>query len=358
MEIAIIILLSVLIICVMIVMVLVLKNGSKDTTRSMEQNIQASVAQNSMQLEKNIADTTQQSVKMFSELVAQNQKHIGSMQTERFSQMDTEIKTMRASMDKHLADIYKGIGDISALTSGVNDLKKVLTNVKTRGILGEIQLGAILEEILAPEQYEANVMPVPMSRAVVEFAVKLPHDDDGYIYLPIDSKFPLDAYSDLEDAYESGDAQAIDNAAKVLVQRIKQFAKDIHTKYVAPPYTTDFAIMFLPTESLYIEAVRRGLVETLQREYKVCIAGPSTMAALLNSLQMGFKTLALEKRSSEVWQVLAEVKTEFEKFYSVLDTAQKHINQTSDDLDKLIGTRMRAMEKKLRDVEKNNTEEI
>lgn len=355
-EIAILILLGVLIVCVMVVLVLVIKNGSKDNSVQLEQTINNSMQQSAMLLEKSIAGSAQQSVKLFSDIVSQNQKHIGSMQIERFSLMDGELKNIRTSIDKHLADIYKGMGDISSLSSGVNDLKKVLSNVKTRGILGEIQLGAILEEMLAPEQYDENVVTIPRSRNVVEFAVKLPHDDEDFIYLPIDSKFPLDAYTALADAYEAGDSAAADAAGKVLVQRIKQFAKDIHTKYVEPPYTTDFAIMFLPTEGLYLEAVKRGLVETLQRDYKISIAGPSTMAAILNALQMGFKTLALEKRSSEVWQVLSEVKSEFEKFYTVLDTAQKHINLVNDDLDKLIGTRMRAMEKKLRDVERNTEE--
>ena len=307
---------------------------------------------------KNINDSSQNNAKLFADIISRNQQEIGTMQTERFSQMDKELKSMRSSMEKHLADMYKGFADISALSSGVNDLRKVLSNVKTRGILGEIQLGAILEEILAPEQYDTNVATIPNSSQVVEFAVKLPHDEEGFIYLPIDSKFPLDAYSALQDAYENGDTAFIESSTKVLVQRLKQFAEDIHTKYVEPPYTTDFAIMFLPTEGLYTEAVRCGLVEILQREYKINIAGPSTMAALLNSLQMGFKTLALEKRSSEVWKVLGEVKSEFEKFYYTLESAQKRINQANDDLDKLIGVRMRAIERKLRDVEKLESDEF
>ena len=197
-----------------------------------------------------------------------------------------------------------------------------------------------------------NVATIPLRRNVVEFAVKLPHEEEGFVYLPIDSKFPLDAYSALLDAYDEDDTTAIEAAAKILVQRIKLFAKDIHTKYVEPPYTTDFAVMFLPTESLYLEAVKRGLIETLQRDYKICLAGPSTMAALLNSLQMGFRTLALEKRASEVWRVLAEVKSEFEKFGGVLENMQKHVNAVNNDLENLTGVRMRAMERKLRDVEK------
>ncbi|MCD8181322.1 MAG: DNA recombination protein RmuC [Firmicutes bacterium] len=338
MEIIIIILLSVLLICVIATLIAIIVNKPEKPDNT--------------QLEQSINSSTERSVKMFSDIVSENQKTIGTMQTDRFAQMDREIKSIRSSMEKHLADMYKGFADISSLSSGVNDLRKVLSNVKTRGILGEIQLGAILKEILAPEQYEENVATVPGSSRVVEFAVKLPHDDGEYVYLPIDSKFPLDAYSNLQDAYAGGDSAEVESAAKVLVSRIKQFAKDIHTKYVEPPYTTDFAIMFLPTEGLYAEAVSRGLVEALQRDYKINIAGPSTMAALLNSLQMGFKTLALEKRSEEVWKVLGEVKSEFEKFSSVLESSQKHINQVNQDLDKLIGTRMRAMERKLRNVEK------
>ena len=311
MQTAILILLIILIICVLITLIFTLKNSSKPSDSGLEQRINGSV-------------------KMFSDIISENQQVIGNMQTNRFAQMDNEIKSMRQSMEKHLADMYKGFADISALSSGVSDLKKVLSNVKTRGILGEIQLGAILDEILAPEQFDTNVATIPNSSAVVEFAVKLPHDDEGFIYLPIDSKFPLDAYNDLLNAYDTGDSEIINRSSKALVQRIKQFAKDIHTKYVEPPYTTDFAIMFLPTEGLYAEAVNLGLVEVLQREYKINIAGPSTMAAMLNSLQMGFRTLALEKRSSEVWQVLGEVKGEFEKFYSVLETAQKRITQVTN----------------------------
>ena len=331
MQTAILILLIILIICVLITLIFTLKNSSKPSDSGLEQRINGSV-------------------KMFSDIISENQQVIGNMQTNRFAQMDNEIKSMRQSMEKHLADMYKGFADISALSLGVSDLKKVLSNVKTRGILGEIQLGAILDEILAPEQFDTNVATIPNSSAVVEFAVKLPHDDEGFIYLPIDSKFPLDAYNDLLNAYDIGDSEIISRSSKALVQRIKQFAKDIHTKYVEPPYTTDFAIMFLPTEGLYAEAVNLGLVEILQREYKINIAGPSTMAAMLN-----FRTLALEKRSSEVWQVLGEVKGEFEKFYSVLETAQKRITQTGDELDKLIGVRMRAMERKLRSVEKSES---
>lgn len=237
------------------------------------------------------------------------------------------------------------------LAVGVGDLKKVLSNVKTRGILGEVQLGAILEQILAPEQYAENVITKSTGADRVEFAVKLPGDDERTVWLPIDAKFPADSYSRLVDAYELGDAAAIEEAAKNLEKVIKSEAKDIHTKYIEPPYTTDFGIMFLPFEGLYAEVVRRGLLDVLQREYKVNIAGPTTMAALLNSLQMGFKTLAIQKHSGEVWEVLGAVKTEFANFSKVLGNARNRIRMADEELEKLIGTRTRAIERKLRGVE-------
>lgn len=253
-------------------------------------------------------------------------------------------------VSERLEQVYKGLGEMQTLASGVGDLKKVLSNVKTRGILGEIQLGAILREILSPEQYEENVVTVKGSRNPVEFAVKMPKGD-GFVYLPIDSKFPGDAFFDLQTAYENGDASAVSAAKNVLFTRIKTFAKDIHDKYIEPPYTTDFAIMFLPFEGLYAEAVNSGMVETLQNTYKVNIAGPSTMAALLNSLQMGFKTLAIQKRSVEVWSVLSSVKTEFDKFGQVLEATQNRLDQANRELDKLVGVRTRAIQRKLKDVE-------
>lgn len=253
-------------------------------------------------------------------------------------------------VSERLEQVYKGLGEMQSLAVGVGDLKKVLSNVKTRGILGEIQLGAILREILAPEQYEENIVTVPGSKNPVEFAVKMPKED-GFVYLPIDSKFPADAYIELQNAYESGDKDAIKAATTTLLGRIKTFAKDIHEKYVEPPHTTDFAIMFLPFEGLYAEVVRQGMVEQLQNLYKVNIAGPSTMAALLNSLQMGFKTLAIQKRSAEAWTVLAAVKGEFEKFGQVLDATQQRLDQANRELDKLVGVRTRAIIRRLKDVE-------
>ncbi|GAB1475557.1 DNA recombination protein RmuC [Bacillota bacterium] len=253
-------------------------------------------------------------------------------------------------VSERLEQVYKGLGEMQNLAAGVGDLKKVLSNVKTRGILGEIQLGAILEQILAPEQYEENIAVKKGSGERVEYAIKLPGDEDGVVYLPIDAKFPADTYSKLLDAYETGNIQEIEGAATRLERTIKTFAKDIKEKYISPPATTDFGIMFLPFEGLYAEVVRRGMVEVLQKEYKINVAGPSTMAALLNSLQMGFRTLAIQKHSGEVWNVLGAVKTEFSKFGEVLDATQRRINQANEELDKLVGARTRKIQSKLRNV--------
>ena len=253
-------------------------------------------------------------------------------------------------VNERLQEVYTGLGEMKTLASGVGDLKKVLSNVKTRGILGEYQLGAIISEILSPEQYEENVVTHPGTTNRVEFAVRLPGDGGNTVYLPIDAKFPGDTYAALVDAYDSGDPAQIAAAQAALEARIKGCAKDIRDKYIDPPNTTDFAIMFLPFEGLYAEVVRMGLVDTLQRAYRVNIAGPTTFAALLNSLQMGFRTLAIQKRSGEVWNVLGAVKTEFETFGSVLEAAQKRIEQTSQELDKLVGVRTRKINSRLRAV--------
>ena len=360
-------------------------------------------------LRKNNSNDVQQAMMPFSNMISNNQREIGRMQTERFAEIDKRMNEMNTTLDKslnqlradtnsqldrmrkenseklteirrtvdeklqetlesrisksfklvneRLEQVYKGLGEMQNLAQGVGDLKKVLSNVKTRGILGEMQLGAILDEIMSPEQYEANIATVPNSKNVVEFAIKLPDRDGGFTYLPIDSKFPADTYTALLDAYDAGDKSAVDTAAKALRQRILSEAKDIRTKYVSPPSTTDFAIMFLPFEGLYAEAVNRGLVEELQNTYRIMIAGPSTMAAMLNSIQMGFKTLAIEKRSAEVWNVLGAVKTEFEKFGDILTATQRRLNQANDELDKLVGVRTRAIVRKLSSVEQIESNE-
>ena len=255
------------------------------------------------------------------------------------------------AVNAQLEQVYKGLGEMQSLAADVGGLKQVLSGVKTRGILGEIQLGAILEEILAPEQYDTNVATIPGSAQRVEYAIKMPGADGGSVWLPIDSKFPGDTYAHLQDAQASGDAQAVENARHALELVLRSEAKDIREKYVEPPYTTAFGILFLPFEGLYAEVVNAGLLEVLQRDYQVNVAGPSTMAALLNSLQMGFKTLAIQKRSGEVWQLLGAVKTEFDKFGQGLSKLQQRLRQTDEELDNLIGVRSRAISRKLRAVQ-------
>ena len=263
--------------------------------------------------------------------------------------LEDRISQSFKQVSERLERVYKSLGEMQKIGTGVEDLKKVLSNVKNRGILGEVQLGAILQDILGPEQYESNIVTKKGSSERVEFAVKLPGDGEKPVYLPIDAKFPLDAYQKLLEAYDSGDKLLIDSAVKELKQRLKSFAKDINSKYIDVPNTTEFAVMFLPTEGLYAEAVRCGMVEELQKE-KVNIAGPTTMAALLNSLQMGFRTLAIQKSTGQVWEVLAGVKNEFEKFGDVLAKTQQRMRQAGDELDKLVGTRTNAIRRKLRDV--------
>ena len=255
------------------------------------------------------------------------------------------------AVNQQLEQVYKGLGEMQSLAADVGGLKQVLSGVKTRGILGEIQLGAILEEILAPEQYDTNVATIPGSTQRVEYAIRMPGADGGSVWLPIDSKFPGDTYAHLQDAYASGDAQAVEDARHALELVLRSEAKDIREKYVEPPYTTAFGILFLPFEGLYAEVVNAGLLEVLQRDYQVNVAGPSTMAALLNSLQMGFKTLAIQKRSGEVWQLLGAVKTEFDKFGQGLAKMQQRLRQTDEELDQLIGVRSRAISRKLRSVQ-------
>lgn len=311
-----------------------------------------------------LEETNQKRLTEMREIIEKRLDHIREDNNQKLEKMQQTVdeklqKTLEDKMDKsfkvvseRLEQVYKGLGEMQSVAAGVGDLKKVLSNVKTRGILGEIQLGAILREILSPEQYEENIATKPNSRNVVEFAVKMPVEDGGFIYLPIDSKFPADAYTALKDAYDTGDAEAVQSARNTMITRMKSFAKDIHEKYVEVPYTTEFAIMFLPFEGLYAEAVNCGMVEILQREYRINVAGPSTMAALLNSLQMGFKTVAIQKRSMEVWNILGAVKSEFEKFEGILTATQQRINQANTELDKLVGVRTRAIRRKLRDVEK------
>ena len=332
-----------------------------------------------------LGNSNVQAIAQLSQLLKDNQKMAMEAQRQQLEQMEKSLRTKQENMlfivkeqleeirgtvdeklqttlerrisesfktvSQQLEQVYKGLGEMQSLASDVGGLKKIMSGVKTRGNLGEYQLAGILAEILAPEQYDTNVATIPKSSERVEFAVKLPHED-GTVYLPIDSKFPAETYAQLRDAQESGDRKAVEAAYKNLENVIKSEAKDIRTKYVAVPYTTNFAIMFLPAEGLYAEVVSRGMVEALQRDYQVNVAGPSTMAAILNSLQMGFKTLAIQKQSSYAWQVLGAVKTEFEKFGEGLKKMQTHLDLTSKDLDALITTRSNQMQRKLREVER------
>ncbi|MCD8187478.1 MAG: DNA recombination protein RmuC [Ruminococcus sp.] len=282
----------------------------------------------------------------------ENSKKLDAMQTTVNEKLESKMNESFKLVSDRLEQVYKGLGEMQNIASGVGDLKKVLSNVKNRGILGEIQLGAILEDILAPEQYDKDIATIPGSANRVEFAVRLPGGgDEKCIYLPIDSKFPGDTYAALQDAYDSGNTEAIAAAKKNLQNVVKKCAKDIHDKYVEPPYTTNFGVMFLPFEGLYSEVVSSGMIETLQRDYNVSVAGPSTMAAMLNSLQMGFQTLAIQKRSSQVWEILGAVKSEFQTFGKALEDTQKHIKKVDEDLDKLVGVRTRQINRKLSSVE-------
>lgn len=259
-----------------------------------------------------------------------------------------------------LENVQKGLGEMKTLAEDVGGLKKVLGNVKTRGTFGEIQLSALLEQMLSPEQYEANVKTRKNATEFVEFAIKLPGKDNGkdVVYLPIDAKFPKDVYEQYIDAYEEGDASLIESTSKQLEITVKRMAKDIRDKYIEPPYTTDFAILFLPFESIYAEVIRRtALIETLQKDFKIVVTGPTTLGAILNSLQMGFRTLAIQKRTSEVWSVLGAVKTEFGKFGGMLEKVQKNLQSAGDQLEEVMGKRTRAIERKLRQVEALPTEE-
>jgi DNA recombination protein RmuC len=254
---------------------------------------------------------------------------------------------------ERLEAVQRGLGEMQTLAQGVGDLKKVLTNVKTRGTFGEVQLSALLEQVLTPDQYLANAAPRKDSGERVEFAVRLPGRDDGEgeVLLPIDAKFPTEDYQRLVDAAEVGDAAGVEAAGKALEQRIRGCARDIHDKYLAPPATTEFGILFLPTEALFAEALRRpGLLEAVMREYSVTITGPTTLAAILNSLQMGFRTLAIQKRSSEVWNVLGAVKAEFGKFGTVLDQVEKKLTEASNKIGE-VRKRGRAIDRKLKDVQ-------
>jgi len=391
-------------IIILAALILVKLGGSKDNSvnelKRLIESSRTETAASDRQLREEVSANVQLSVKNLGELLSSGQKASGNSVTEQLRTLENRFRTLEANneqkldqirktiseqllniqtensrkleaiqstvseklenkmnesfklVSERLEQVYKGLGEMQSIASGVGDLKKVLSNVKNRGILGEIQLGAILEDILVPEQYDREAATLPGSSNRVEFAVKLPGGENGsHIYLPIDSKFPGDTYAALQDAYESGEPERVADARKQLIAAVKKSAKDIHDKYVQPPYTTNFGIMFLPFEGLYSEVVSSGVTETLQREFSVSVAGPSTMAAMLNSLQMGFRTLAIQKKSNQVWEILGAVKSEFLNFSKALEETQKHIKKVDDDLEKLVGVRTRQINRKLSAIE-------
>ena len=311
-------------------------------------------------MQRQVLLSTRNQEEKINTLRLENERQLGEMRRtvdQRLSEsLDKKLDSSFAQVSERLESVYKGLGEMHTLASGVGDLKKVLTNVKTRGIWGEMQLGTLIRQVLAPGQYEENVAVVPGSAERVEFAVCLPDQSGGMVYLPIDSKFPQEDYVRLVDASQAGDAAAADAARKALERRLKDEAKKISAKYVSPPSTTDFAIMFLPIEGLYAEALQTpDLVDSLQRDYRIIMAGPGTFSAMLNALQMGFRTLAIEKRSGEVWRLLGEIKTDFSRFTEILEATRHRLDQAGESIDSAV-SRTRTIRKMLSDLETDSPE--
>lgn len=308
-------------------------------------------------MQANLREGRDLSDKRLQEIQSSNDKHLEEMRQTVEEKLEKTLQTrLTASFEtvsKQLESVNRGLGEMQTLAKDVGNLNKTLSNTKTRGIMGEVLLGHIIEDILTPNQYEREFATIPNSNERVEFAIKMPGTHDGeYVYLPIDSKFPLSDYYRLEDAYEEGDKGQVEVARKALLASVKSFAKDIHKKYVQPPETTNFGIMFLPTEGLYSEIVRHAdFFDTLRRDENVVVAGPSTLSALLNSLSVGFKTLNIQKSADDISKVLGNVKSEFGKFGGILQKAQKQLTQASKNLDSLMTTRTNAIERALRSIE-------
>ena len=306
-------------------------------------------------MQRQVLPSTRNQEEKINTLRLENERQLGEMRRtvdQHLSEsLDKKLDSSFAQVSQRLESVYKGLGEMHTLASGVGDLKKVLTNVKTRGIWGEMQLGSLIRQVLAPGQYEENVAVVPGSADRVEFAVCLPDQSGGMVYLPVDSKFPQEDYVRLVDASQAGDAAAADAARKALEKRLKDEAKKISSKYVSPPSTTDFAIMFLPVEGLYAEALQTPeLIESLQRDYRVVIAGPGTFSAMLNALQMGFRTMAIEKRSGEVWHLLGEIRNDFTRFAEMLENTRRRLDQAGESIDTAV-TRSRTIQRKLSAIE-------
>ena len=391
------ILLTIILILLMTNLFVVLLKSNRKQTNQLENLLRQEMKENREELSRNMRELRSElnqalslSTQQMQTTLHRNLMTTNEMQREKFENMNRQqdilVKSTEKRLDEmrimveeklqktlnerigqsfelvrsQLENVQKGLGEMKNLAEDVGGLKKVLGNVKTRGTFGEIQLAALLEQMLSPEQYEANVKTRKNATEFVEFAIKLPGKENGkdVVYLPIDAKFPKDVYEQYMDAYEEGDTTRIESTSKQLEITIKRMAKDIHEKYVEPPFTTDFAILFLPFESIYAEVIRRtALVETLQKDYKIVVTGPTTLGAILNSLQMGFRTLAIQKRTSEVWGVLGAVKTEFGKFGGMLEKVQKNLQNAGDQLEEVMGKRTRAIERKLRQVEALPTEE-
>ena len=349
-----------------------IQNIGKENRGELSDSLKEFSAQITLNM-KAFQESSDKSLALLSELQREKLSQIENRQSEMIKNTEAKLEQIRVTVaeklektlsdrlgqsfetvGKQLMEVQKGLGEMQTLAQDVGGLKRVLSNVKMRGGIGEVQLSMLLEQILAPEQYESNVKTKHNGKDFVEFAIKLPGKDEQnkYIWLPIDAKFPKEYYESLQNAYDTGDIIKIDKEQKVLENAIKSMAKDICDKYIDPPYTTDFAIMFLPFEGIFAEVVRKAsLLEEIQQKYKVLITGPTTFAAILNSLHMGFRTLAIEKRSSEVWTILGAVKREFDIFGGLLNKAQKNIQGGLDDIDKLVGTRTKAIQRKLRGVE-------
>ena len=348
----------------------------KDFNESLLNRITENAAAQKGQLEifsQQLTNLTSQNIQKLDKILETIDLHLRNLQEDHNRQLELIRKTvdekLQDTLEKRLGEsfrlvserlemVQKGLGEMQTLAAGVGDLKKVLTNIKTRGTFGEIQLGSLLEQILSPEQYAVNVATKHDSTNRVEFAIKLPGQDENrshLVWLPLDAKFPQEDYLRLLEAQEQGNPAAVEEAARQLDRTVREMAKNIRDKYLDPPNTTDFGIMFLPAEGLYAEVLRRtGLVETLQREFKVVITGPTTLAALLNSLQMGFRTLAIEKRSSDVWSLLGAVKTEFTTFGGILEKTHKKLQEASNIIEKA-ATRSRSIERRLKNVQELHT---
>lgn len=392
-----ILLLFIAIILIALFIIVLVRNNARKQDAELQNALRQQMQENREELGRNIRElrmeitqTLNQGMQQLQDAMHKNMMTTGELQRQKFDMLARQQETLIQSTEKRLDDmrqmveeklhktlnerigqsfeivrsqlenVQKGLGEMKSLAQDVGGLKKVLSNVKMRGTFGEVQLAALLEQMMSPEQYDANVKTKKSGTEFVEFAIKLPGKDDANstVYLPIDAKFPKDVYEQYVDAFEAGDAALMESSGKQLENTIKKMAKDIHDKYVDPPFTTDFAILFLPFESIYAEVIRRtSLVESLQKNYKIVITGPTTLGAILNSLQMGFRTLAIQKRTGEVWNVLGAVKTEFGKFGGLLQKVQKNLQSAGDQLEEVMGKRTRAIERKLREVEQLPHEE-